>query len=269
MTEEIDIILASHEKPKLLIDCVECLYAHTDIPFRLTIVDDSTDPVVAIYLQQIQLTYPNILLIHSDTPYVHGNQIINIGLRNTKSGIVAYLGNSIRVDPHWSPMARQLFEMDEKLGIVGFKLLKQAGGIEHAGIYWEPWMPHHMNIGVDSPAQYYSFIREYKPDGLIRFAMGFALIMFRRQVFPDGLDEKTYLGFRGYDDVDICFDAAERGWKIVYCGVGSATHFAGATRHSGDPNYANECETNRQIFLNRWGGTEEAKKSVVISKILG
>ncbi len=259
MTEHIDIIMATHNHLDLTMQAVDALYTHTNGPFTLTAVDDSTD-LTNQYFEQLARERGNINFVHSDIPYVHGNQIINVGLKNTRTPAVVYLGNNVKVEPDWLDVAQQIINGDAEVGIIGFKLLYNSGTIEHAGIFWTPEMPHHMNIGVNEAGHRFSFVREVD-------MIGFALVLFRRAVFPDGLDEKTFIGFRGYDDIDNCMDAKRRGWKIIYCGLGAAYHQAGASRQDSEQ-YALEHEQNRITFLKKWGATDKAINSSVITRVV-
>ncbi len=68
---------------------------------------------------------------------------------------------------------------------MGFKLLYPTGGIEHAGMMWEPTMPHHMNYGVREPNDYQTYIGEVP-------LVGWALVLLRKKAFPKPLDITTF-----------------------------------------------------------------------------
>ena len=50
---EIDIILATHNHLDLTIQAVDCLYEFTSKPFRLIVVDDSTDGLTPLYFKKL------------------------------------------------------------------------------------------------------------------------------------------------------------------------------------------------------------------------
>ena len=244
----LDIIMATHNHWQLTVNCLDALYRNTNPPFNLTVVDDSAEPndLTMTILEWFKKEKGSINIIHSEVPYTHCNQIINIGLQNTQSPIVCYIGNNVRVEPNWLDDAISMMVGSDKIGIMGFKLLFPTGVIEHAGIVYQAGMPYHVNIGVGDAPSRHTQVKEVP-------AVGFALVLFRREVFPQGLDTTTYLGWRGFDDIDACLDAGQRGWKVVYCGVGSAYHEAGRTSRE-NPNYGRETEINRQTFVRKWGG---------------
>jgi len=268
--DKIDIILATHNNLGLTIECVSALYSFTHMPFILHVIDDSDD-LTPQYFEQLNRETGNVDYYRPSEKIEHGNQIINYGLERCSTDIVAYLGNSTIVEPEWLVAAHQIMKQEELVGLIGFKLLYQTGAIEHAGMWWTPEMPHHMNIGVGEAGHRHTFVREVE-------LVGWALVLIKREAFPQPLDTVGYIGFRGYDDVDNCMELRRRtkklkngeevNWKVIYCGLGAAYHKAGATRYRDDENYSLEHEYNRKSFLKKWGGTQQAIDSVVMSRVL-
>ncbi len=249
-SKELDIILATHNNLGMTIWCIEHLYRNTSIPFRLVVVDDSTDLTPTWLNWWRAQGHENIELIRPAEALTCGNQIINIGLKNTDTEFVAYLGNSTHVQPEWLDAAWHIIHQHEKIGVIGFKLLKPSGVIEHAGICFTPEMPHHMNYGVGDPPHDFTHIKEI---GIV----GWALVLLRRKAIPEGgLDEKTYYGFRGYDDLDNCLTMQKNGWQVLYSGLGCAVHHALSTRGDMSDKSMQEYEENRRRFTVKWGDVE-------------
>ncbi len=252
---KLDIIMATHNNLGMTIRAVSALYENTNVDFRLTVVDDSVD-MTPDYFRQLRVN--NLQYIRPfDESYevipkkiTHGNQIINIGLKHTTSPHVVYMGNSTIVEPNWLNMALALIQQNENLGLVGFKLLKPTGVIEHAGIYFAEGAPHHMNRGVGESSHSLTLIDDVDGHKLV----GWALVLIRRKAIPrKGLEEGYYHGFRGYDDLDNCRQMVKNGWDIAYCGFGVAYHYALATRGEYSEKAAQEYEDNRVRFIKRWG----------------
>jgi len=250
MTEPLDIILSTHDHLGLTIQCVEALYANTGVEFKLTIVDDSTDMTEA-WLAEFGKTH-NINYIRCPSEELTCmNDILNIALKHTKSEFVVYLGNSVKVEPDWLIPAIRGIQQYEDVGCIGFKCLFETGVIEHAGVFFEPGMPHHMNYGVGEGGHRHTYMREVD-------IVGWCLVLLRRKALPiDGLSNDYYIGFRGYDDIDNCLQMRKKGWKILYCGYGACYHWARATRLTSNQaeqeKFAQEYEENRFRFLARWG----------------
>lgn len=250
MGKELDIILATHNNLGMTIWCIEHLYTNTSIPFKLTVIDDSTDLTPTWLHWWRAQGHENFNVVRPEEKITSGNQLINIGLKNTDSEYVVFLTNSTLVQPQWLDGAWGIMHQHEDIGVMGFKLLKPSGVTEHAGICFTPEMPHHMNYGVGDPPWYNTEIKEL---GIV----GWALVLLRRKAMPEGgLDEITYHGFRGYDDLDNCLTIQKAGWKIVYCGLGCAIHHALATRGDMSQKAMEEYEENRRRFTVKWGDVE-------------
>ena len=242
---EIDIILTTHNRLELTIACVTALYEWTQIPFKLTVVDDSTD-LTPEWFRLFQLEHDNVNYLHFDEKVLKsGAQIINIGLKNSKNEYVVNLNNSVRVEPLWLEAALEQMG-NPQVGVVGFKLLTETGLISHAGLLVKDdtlW-----NLGARDAGHRYTFINEVP-------AVGWALALYRRSAFPDGMED-YYIGFRGWDDVDWCFDLRKRGWKVLYCGFGAAYHKEGATRKVRTQEFNDDVNENTKRFFDRWGESE-------------
>lgn len=241
----IDIVMATHNHLGSTIRTINSIYNYTE-NFKLTIVDDSTD-LTPEWIKSLSDKVGNINLIHSEEPYLCGNQIINVGLKNTDSEFVAYMGNSTEVEPDWLPPLGRLMEQGKDVAIVQPKHLTEFGTVENAGIYFQEPMMHHQNYGQGERGTRWTHQREIQ-------AAGFACVLFRKQaVYP--LEEDYYIGFHGFDDVDSCLQLKEKGWKTYYCGYSNVIHYAYTTR--GSPNSWDEktwkdYDENRFRFLTRW-----------------
>ena len=220
MMDKIDIILPTHNHLELTIKCVNALYAYTTVPFNLIVVDDSTD-LTPQYFKRFCKQHDNVKYIRPKEKITRGNQNLLIGLENTTSEYLVFLANSTTVEPNWLDVALSLIKSDLKIGLVGFKLLYQNGTIEHAGMTLAPDLTP-MNYGMHQLGHTFTHIREVP-------IVGFALILFRREAMAGSIDTETYTGF-SIEDLDVCLTMRQKGWKIIYCGMGVAYHIATATR---------------------------------------
>ncbi len=247
MEEKLDIILLTHNKIENTARCIEALYQNTQEPFCLTVIDDSNDETVA-YFDRMSFEKKNINFIRPKEVIKSGNQAINIGLKATTSDPVVFLTNSTFVEPDWLPVALQIMEQDSKVGLVGFKLLfPETNTIIEAG---EIVLPdgNRPNIGMHEPSHRYTHYREVN-------AIGWAVVLIRRVAIPPGgLDEITYIGFRGADDTDNCLEIKRRGWKIMYNGYGAAYHKLSTCLGGGTEQGQRESAENYRRFIEKWKG---------------
>ncbi len=247
MDSPIDIILLTHNKLVNTIRCVEALYENTEYPFQLTVIDDSID-LTTSYFQRLQSEKGNINYVRPSIFIKCANQAINIGLRATKSNPVVFITNSSFVEPNWLPTALRIMEDDERVGLVGFKLLyPETNTIIEAG---EIVLPdgNRPNIGMHAPSHRFTHIREVN-------AVGWACVLIRRESLPPGgLDEETYIGFRGADDTDNCLEIIKRGYKVMYNGCGAVYHILSSCQGGGTERGKEEMAENYRRFREKWAG---------------
>ena len=247
----IDILVPTHNRLELTIRSINAIYENTQAPFHLIIVDDSTDVITPTYFEQLQKSHENITYIHSEEPYKEGNQLFNVGFAAAKSKYVATVMNSLTVEPDWEIVALSILENDPKVGIVGLKSLFPNGRIESAGITMLKYTP--VDIGRDLAGHRQMAIYECP-------AVQWAFAIVRREAALGNMPENVYHGFKGWDDIDLCFGLRDKGWKIVYCGYGAGYHYPRATRGSDTQESHEKNLENARIFYKRWGYWDMFKK---------
>ena len=239
----LDIILLTHNRLENTLQCIDALYGNTQVPFQITVIDDSTD-LTPIYLSGLIKERGNVRVVNPDVVISSANQAINIGLKQTQSNPVLFLCNSTFVEPDWLPLSLKLMENIEKVGLVGFKLLFPfTSVIIEAGDHVYPDTKR-VNMGRGLASHKYTHIRQVN-------AIGWAAILINREALPkNGLEEDYYLGFVGVDDFDNCLEIKKRGWNIIYNGYGVVYHQLGRSESN---NWADVAENNRR-FIERWKG---------------
>ncbi len=243
MKPEVDIFLTTHNHLNLTMSCLDALYRNTDIPFLLTVIDDSTD-MTPQFLCEFSKERENVQILRPKIHLKSCEQMWNIALQNSNLPYVVAMVNSITVEPQWLDSALELMKRKEKAGVVGFKILNPWGTIQCTGV-----MGIHPNGmmavgGKDEPGHRCTYVSEVA-------AVGGALWLFRREAIKEGFDENTYIGFRGWDDLDICLSLRKRGWDVLYCGYGSAYHIDSPTKKD-NPKFWEEFYANKEKFMQRW-----------------
>jgi len=252
--QPIDIILLTHNRLDQTMRCLDALYEYTNIPFKITVIDDSTDGLTPTFFRRFAKEKGNVNYMRPGK-VTCGNQAINIGVRNTRSEIVVFITQSTFVEPQWLFIALRTMREEPKAAIAGFKLLYPHGTILEAGLIVDSPMAGVRNPGQHAPGVRYTYLKKVD-------AVGFAVVLFRREAIVDGLDEETYIGFRGTDDVDACLTLREKGWEIIYCGLGVAYHELGASVGGGTEEGFKQSIENSQRFIAKWTGRVPASTSV-------
>ncbi len=239
----IDIMVPTHGKLELTIDCINSIYAFTKAPFHLIVVDDSTD-LTPLYIRSVQKVHDNLTFLHSDVPYKSGNQFFNIALEHCKTPYLATVMNSMTVEPDWEIIALQLMQNDPKVGVIGFKCLFPTGLIESAGIAVVNYTP--TDIGSYFAGHRQTLVYEC-------LAVQWAFAMLRVEAVKGLLDEDLFNGFKGWDDIDNCFMVRKHGYKVLYDGMGAGYHHPRQTRGDNTEEGAILNLQNAEIFYKRWG----------------
>jgi GT2 family glycosyltransferase len=144
----------------------------------------------------------------------------NVGIKACNGKYVVLLNNDTKVTKGWLEEMVKMAESDDRIGIVGCKLLYPDNTIQHAGVGFKGLF--HFHIGVGFPKEFYYKPREFK-------AVTFACVLIKREVFDSGvwLDEGYHPAL--FEDIDFCFQALEKGWRIMYCPNAIVYHYESTT----------------------------------------
>ncbi len=247
----IDILLLTHNKLRNTLQCLESLYQNTSQPFRLIVVDDSTDLTPTYFYGQFHNEYPGreLKYLRPEKPFISGNQALNFAMPHVESEYFIWLTNSTFVEPDWLTGALWIMDSNPKVGIVGFKLLFWPSGLLiEAGEIVNPDTAFRPNIGMYEPAHHHSLNKEVT-------AIGWAVVLIRTKAMREQpLDEIYYFGFRGADDTDNCLEFKKRGWKIICNGSGCAYHILSSCQGGGTPEGREQVNENYRRFAEKWAG---------------
>jgi GT2 family glycosyltransferase len=240
----------THNKLENTTQCMVSLYENTPEPFRLIVVDDSTD-VTPQYFEWLakQPGHNNIVYLRPDFHIKSSSQVVNWAMQYVESDYFVFLCNSTFVEPGWLPTALDIMNRDPKAGIVGFKLLFWPHGtIIEAANYVDPVSTFRPNVGMHAPSHQFTHIREVQ-------SVGWAVVLVRKAAMMEQpLDEDYYIGFAGPEDTDICLEFKRRGWKIIYNGIGSAYHKCSSSNGGGTPEGIANVNENWRRFKEKWMG---------------
>ncbi len=113
--------------------------------------------------------------------------------------------------------------IDDKVGIVGAKLLYENNTIQHAGVEVKsPRGANHINKGLTRDHKAVSFFRT-------DLAVTFALVLINTEIYCKigGMDEALDYD---YNDIDYCIRCKNSGYKVLYSPEVTAYHLESQTR---------------------------------------
>lgn len=202
---------------------------------NLYVVDNnSTDGSQAL----IQREFPNVQLIQNQGNYGYAKGY-NDGVASLTEPILILINSDIEVTENWLVPIAELYDKDPELAIVQPKILdyKNKAYFEYAGAgggyidrYGFPYCRGRIFTTIEKDEGQYDDVVP------IFWASG-ACFFIKNEVFKalQGLDEDF---FAHQEEIDLCWRAQNRGYRIKYCGLSTVYHVGGATL-----NYANPQKT--------------------------
>jgi GT2 family glycosyltransferase len=119
--DPIDIVILTYNRLKYLQQTVDALFERTTYPFRLTIVDNNSEPDVRGYLEKNRELFHHLIL-NDKNEYVPA---FHLGIKTTTSEIFIATEPDIIVtelSPCWLTQYMEIFQDNPKLGLLGIRL---------------------------------------------------------------------------------------------------------------------------------------------------
>ena len=211
----IDIVICIHNALSDVEKCLESVLKNTMPPYNLILIDDGSDDETRDFLREFVECQP-FLLLRNDTALGY-TKAANIGLKNSKSKMVALLNSDTLVTQCWIEKLAACMSSNPDIGIAG-PLSNTAS--------WQS-VPEIMNSDGDwsenklpaqwSVDQYAESVADSAPSAypIVGFLNGFCLLIKREVLDQVGLfDEKIFAAGYGEEN-DFCLRVQEHGWKLA------------------------------------------------------
>jgi GT2 family glycosyltransferase/SAM-dependent methyltransferase len=249
------ISLPEYENPK--VSLIIPVYAHADltqaclesirdnttqVSYEVILVEDAADEATKRLLEGVR----GARIVHNES---------NLGyIRSVKRGAsfargrwLVLFNNDTEVRPGWLTAMLDCAESAEDIGVVTPKFLYPDGSLNEAGgIIWRDGTG--VNYGRGDRPEHFQY--EYRRETDYGSA---AALMVSADLWKamGGYDERYVPMY--YEDTDLCFEARERGLRVMYEPKAVVVHIEGATAgndvESGFKRYQ---EQNRVKFLAKW-----------------
>jgi len=242
-TPLVSIVIPVYNQFDFTYKCLKSILENTDtVAYEIIIADDvSSDETLnlAAYVKNI-----TIVRNKKNLGFLLN---CNHAAKFAKGSYIHFLNNDTQVQKEWLSSLVTLIESNEKIGMVGSKLVYPDGRLQEAGgIIWKDasgW-----NYGrLDDPMKpEYNYVKE------VDYISG-ASIMIRKSLWEEigGFDRRYVPAY--YEDADLAFEVRKRKYQVMYEPKSVVVHFEGISNgidtQSGIKHYQVK---NHEKFLMKW-----------------
>ena len=207
----VSIIIPSKDNPDMLISCIDRLNLAGLTRVEVIVVDNGSNEDnkkrIEEYLDKCEF----------ETRYIYSveefnySKMNNDGAKVARGEVLLLLNDDIEAEGHEWIKKMALYATNKGVGCVGCKLLYPDGKIQHVGI----------SAGVDGPAHKFmgedDSLKAGAGDNLVNrnvLAVTGACLAVRKELYDrvGGLNENLKVG---YNDVDLCMNLFEAGYRNV------------------------------------------------------
>lgn len=240
---KVSIIIPVYNQIHYTYACLESILENSgDISYEIIIANDcSTDITSEIdkFVENIRVITPNknlrfLLNCNNAAKYAKGEYIL-------------FLNNDTQVQENWLNSLVELIGRDEKIGMVGSKLVYPDGRLQEAGgIIWNDASGWNYGRLSDPQDPEYSYVKECD------YISG-AAMMIRHELWKEigGFDERFVPAY--CEDSDLAFEVRRHGYKVMLQPSSIVVHFEGISNgtdlSSGQKSYQVK---NIEKFKEKW-----------------
>ena len=238
---ELSIIIPVKDQLPYLDRCLASLEKAKDVTFELILVNDGSNAEMVHYLER----FPQLNVIHH-TQSKGFIESCHVGANKAIGQYLLFLNSDTElIDPLSFRKMLDIFKFNDKIGVVGAKLLYPNDTIQHFGLIWSNKDMNYIHhaIGKD------------KNDPIVCASQTFDVIsgacfMVSKELWNSvgGFDRIYSPGY--WEDTDFCLRIKELGYINVCCSESLLYHYQSKS-FSGGPT-KEHFNNNWEIFKQRW-----------------
>jgi len=248
---EVSLVIPVHAHAELTSACLRSIRDHTArVRYEVILVDDAADAGTKRLLAGLRGA--RILRNEKNLGYIRS---MNLGASSARGEWIVLCNNDTEVTQGWLRAMLDCAKSAADVGVVTPKFIYPDGRLNEAGgIIWRDGTGVNYGRG-DAPSRcQYEYRRETDYGSA-------AALMVSAELWREtgGFDER-YLPMY-YEDADLCFEARERGLRVLYEPKAVVVHVEGATAgndvESGHKRFQ---ERNRPKFVAKWRNRLESEQ---------
>jgi N-acetylglucosaminyl-diphospho-decaprenol L-rhamnosyltransferase len=229
---ELEVVIVSHGAEALLRRCLRSLREHPPAAaaMRVTVVDSGSPDRTP---DMVEREFPEVRLLRREN--IGFSAANNLVLRETEAAAVLLLNPDTEVYAGTLDAGLARLRSDERIGMVGVKLLTESGELDHACKRSFPTplaaLAHFTGIGrgrrAGALSQYRATHLGDDEPGEVDAVNGAFMLCRREAVREVGLLDEGYWLYM--EDLDWCRRFWLAGWTVFYEPAGVALHVKGAS----------------------------------------
>ncbi len=240
---KVSLIIPLYAHAELTRACLESIRHHTThVSYEVILVEDAADPDTRRLLESVR----GAQIVHNSENLGYLRSM-NRGAELARGEWLVLLNNDTEVTEGWLRAMVECAESAEDVGVVTPKYIYPDGSLNEAGgIIWRDGSGANYGRGDLADLFQYEYRRETDYGSAAALMVSTALWKA-----VGGFDERFLPMY--YEDVDLCFEARERGLRVLYEPAATVVHIEGATAGS-DPgsSHKRHQEQNRPKFVAKW-----------------
>lgn len=234
---DLSVIVLSYNTKDLTIGCVNSVVRYTrGISYEIIVVDNGSTDGSVEKISKLKLRYKDLVAVFSkkNLGFTGGN---NLGIKRAGGRYILLLNSDTYLSEN--TLGKMINFMDENpaVGIATCSLRNPDGTIQKTGGFF-PTLPRvftWMSFLDDVPglSSFLKLVHPHPESGFFNrdheqdWITG-AFFMIRKEVVDQvGLLDEDY--FMYMEDVDYCYRARKKGWKVFYTTKAKITHIGGAS----------------------------------------
>jgi GT2 family glycosyltransferase len=236
----LDIVLISWNTFKLTVNCIDSIYKHTKVPFKVYLVDNaSSDDTVKAVCE----TFPEVEIIVNNTNEGYA-KAFNKGARSGHNPYILALNtDTFFIDKNWAQAMIKVFEDDPLVAAVSPRLINDKGLLTGCGV-----------VGTNANPIVRGWMESNTPDKYNEqiecVSLSGAVMMIKRANIPVlGLFDEAYPFY--YEETDYNFNARDKGFKVIYTPNTTVKHLhQGSSKNN--RKLREYSQIGKRIFNRKW-----------------
>lgn len=246
----VSIVIPVYNEFEYTYNCLKSILKNSgDIAYEIIIADDCSTDVT----RETEKIAKNVRLITT------GKNVgfllnCNHAAQYAQGKYILFLNNDTQVQADWLEPLVSLIERDERIGMVGSKLVYPDGYLQEAGgIVWKDASAWNYGNRKSPEDPEFNYVKEAD------YISG-AAIMIRKELWEEigGFDERFAPAY--YEDTDLAFEVRKRNFKVMYQPLSVVVHFEGVSNGTDiEKGLKQYQQVNYQKFYDKWKDTLQSE----------